>query len=68
MRKIHCAVFRDHPVASALVGRNHCNLAELAGRIHPGHGEPRVLGGPYVQHVSGRRVVEIIHAVAGVDG
>ena len=46
VREIHGAIFCGDAVASALAGRYHCNLAELAGRIDPGHREPRVFGGP----------------------
>jgi len=46
VREIHGAIFRDDAVASALAGRHHCNLAELAGRVDPAHYEPGVFGGP----------------------
>ena len=63
VREIHRAIFPDDTVASALVGRHHCNLAEFAGRVNPGHCELRVFRGPDIQHVSGWRVVKITHAV-----
>ena len=46
MRQIHSAIFRDNPVASALVGRHHCKLAELARRVEIARalmGRPKVL-------------------------
>ena len=67
MREIHRAIFRDDHVASALVGRHHCNQVELASRVDPGYRELLVFGGPNVQRVSGWRVVEIIHTVAVSD-
>jgi hypothetical protein len=67
VREIHCAIFSDDPIASTLMGLHHCNLAEFASCVDPGHREPCVFCSPYVQGMSGGRVVEIIDAVAGVD-
>jgi hypothetical protein len=35
------------------VRRHHCNLAEPAGRVHPGYCEPSVFGGSYVGLLKG---------------
>jgi hypothetical protein len=67
VREIDDAVLRDNAIASALMRRHLCDQAELASSINAGDRKPRLLSGAYVQQVSGRRVVEVIHAVASVD-
>jgi len=64
VREIDRTVLGNDSIPSALVRRYLCNQAELAGSVNSGDRKPRILGSAYIQQVSGRRVVEVIHAVA----
>src|ERR1017187_2595482 len=68
VREIDRTVLGNDSIPSALVRRYLCNQVELAGSVNSGDRKPRILGSAYIQQVSGRRVVEIIHAVAGIEG
>src|SRR5947209_4934458 len=67
VRQIDRAIFGDDSIASALVRRHLRNQAEFSGGVNAGDREPRVPGSAHIKGVRGRRIREVVDAVAGID-
>lgn len=68
VRKIYDALFRDDSIARAFVRWHLSDDGQLAAGIHSRNREPGRGGSTDVERAGSRGIVEVIDAIASVDG